>query len=98
MYSRNGNKVRGLLNLTAIVIVNKAHVIVNKAHVGKQGLVFTRNHKAFTNDIIDSVGNVLIGTGKSKVINLAEEKHFDPTKSGRVNCMVLAGAFEVEFG
>ena len=52
----------------------------------------------FANDIIDSLGNVFVRAGKSKVINLAEEENFDSTKRSGVNCTIMCGALEVELG
>ena len=87
----NGDKIRGLLYLNAIVTIEKAHV-------GKQRFVFTRKHDMFTNGKLDSFGNFFIGTSKNKVICLSEKKTPDATECGRVNDMVMCGAFEVQFG
>ena len=50
----------------------------------------------FTNNIIDSFGNVLVSTNKSKAIDLMEEKNFDTAERGGVNCTVMSCAFKVE--
>ena len=62
----------------------------------KRKFVFTREHKAFTNDIINSFGYIFVKTSKSKVIDLAEKKNFDTAERGRVDGMVMSSAFELE--
>ena len=64
--SRNGDEVRGLLNLDTIVIIDETHV-------GKIRFVLSREHEVLANDIIDSFGSSFIRAGKSKIVNLAEE-------------------------
>ena len=53
------DEVRGLFNLNTLVVINETHV-------GKRGLVITREHKARTNDIIDSFGNVFVRAAPAK--------------------------------
>ena len=86
---RNGDKVRELLNLDPVVVVDETHV-------GKGSSVFSRESEAFANDIIGSFGNVFIRAGESKIIDLAKEEDFDPTERGGVNGMIMRGAFKVE--
>ena len=78
----------GLPNLDAIV----------ETHVGKGGLVFARKCEAFANDIIDSLGYVLVRAGKSKIINLAKEKDLIATERGGINGMIVFGTLEFDFG
>ena len=79
-----------MLNLDAIVVVDKTHV-------GKRRFVFPREHEALANDIIDSFGNVLIRASKREVVDLAEEENFDATERSGVNRTIVCGAFKVEF-
>ena len=86
---RDRDKVRGLLYLNMIVAINEDGV-------GQPRLVLTREHKAFTSDVIYCFGYVFVRTSKRKFINVAEEKNFETSECGGVNSMVMGGAFEVE--
>ena len=69
---------------------------MDKAHESKRQLIFTRNHEAFTKDMVNCFRNILIETSKGQVINLLEEENLDTTKHGKVNDTVLSGAFEIK--
>ena len=90
----NRDKMQGLLNLDAIVVIDKTHL-------SKVRLVFARKSEALANDIITSFGNVLVRAGESKMINLAKEKDLNATERGGINCTInnrtiVCCAFEVE--
>ena len=51
--SQNGDKIRGLLDLNTVLVVDKTRV-------GKRMLILTREHEVFANNIVDGFGNVLI--------------------------------------
>ena len=78
-----------MFNLDAIVVVDETHVSKGK-------LVFARKCEAFANDIIDSLGYVLVRAGKSKIINLVKEKDLNATERGGIDGTIVRCTFEVE--
>ena len=53
--SGDRDKVRGPFDLNTILVINETYV-------GKWGLIFAREHKLLTNDIVDGFGNVFVRT------------------------------------
>ena len=76
--SQDGDKVGGLLDLDAVVVIYKPHV-------GKRRLVFSRQHEGLSNNVIDGLSNVFVRACEGKVVNLAKKQNFDNTKRSRVD-------------
>ena len=71
-------------------------IVVYETHIGKGWFVFAGKSKTLPDDIVDSLGNVFVRAGKSKIIDLAKEEDFDPTERSGVNRTIMRGALEVE--
>ena len=68
------------------------------AKIGEGRRCFGRELKCVTDDVIDFLGNGLMGTGKGKIVDLAKEEDCVSFENGLVDGFVVGCVGEVEVG